>query len=376
MLELDEKLLLANLLQCSRGEVDTVCAVRDVYHKKQRLKKNGGVRILHAPCKKLKEFQRLMLERFFYRFDLGENEIHFHGCLPHRSPITNAIMHAAIKPIYTARFDIQDAFPTTSRFFLQNILERVCNNRQYAGTLFPARDVSWFRKLIMSKDQVEQTKGKEILKKFVALLLDLTLYREILPQGAPTSPMLLNIALHHAGILQKMNKILTKEFGTFRYWLSVYVDDFTISTTTKPITHEILRALSKTLEEGTSYHINPSKTLSFVATQGGALVTGLRLGSGTREVVGKDGITRNLPRISVPKKELSRIRGIFRVAIKRAQTGDLSMRPKVNGHIAHLIGIYGRKGIPSQVWNPYCIFLEVIKNQEFQLKENQLTLDL
>ena len=114
-------------------------------------KRKGSYRYIYAPNKELKEFQIELLKQFY------QVQPHFtcHGFVPNKSIVTNATPH--VKKDYVLSLDIKNFFPKTTTPKVEKILTR------------------WF------PNQKEN--------------LPFLIYKNHLPQGAPTSPYLANFAL-------------------------------------------------------------------------------------------------------------------------------------------------------------------------------------
>ena len=150
-------------------------------------KKNGKMRKIEAPEPELKFLQSEILNNILYSYDIIKKMPHAHGFIKKRGIYSNAMVHCNASNV--VKIDIKDAFGTTyaSQFFWN--LE----------TLF----TTWGALLITAICTND---------KFA------------LPQGAPTSPMLLNIALEK---VDKENYAFACRRGMY---YSRYADDLTFST--------------------------------------------------------------------------------------------------------------------------------------------------
>lgn len=151
-------------------------------------KKSGGKRTICVPSDHLKGIQRLILDNLLCRFKMPE---HVHGAVKGRSIVTNAEVHVN-KPLIV-NIDLRD-------FFGSIPCDRV--------------------KVIFSNHFGFDDKASEVFAR-------LTTYAGALPQGAPTSPTLANIAALELdrAILQ----ICEESSGTSLLHYSRYIDDITIS---------------------------------------------------------------------------------------------------------------------------------------------------
>lgn len=153
-------------------------------------KRSGGFRTICSPKNELKWIQRTILEKLLWDFEMPQ---HVHGCVRGRSIVSNAEPHVN-KPLVVT-IDLKDFF----------------------GSIKPAR----VQKIYQDYFQCDQDSSR--------VLTQLTAYANCLPQGAPTSPTLANIAALplDAAIIE----ICQEHFNLFGY--SRYVDDITISGDSK-----------------------------------------------------------------------------------------------------------------------------------------------
>lgn len=153
-------------------------------------KRSGGARTICSPKNDLKRLQREILEEILWTFTMPD---YVHGCVRGRSIVSNAQPHVN-KPLVLT-IDIKDFF----------------------GSIKPALVKQIFLEHFQCDEQCAE------------LLTKLTTYGNFLPQGAPTSPTIANIAalpVDHAII-----EICQQSSIQFSY--TRYVDDITISGDTK-----------------------------------------------------------------------------------------------------------------------------------------------
>lgn len=149
-------------------------------------KKSGGVRSIDAPREDLKHLQRSiyqLLDLMFTPHDAA------HGFIEERSVITNAASH--VSKDYVLNIDLKDFFPSITKERIMNAL---------------------------------QLEPFELNDYLVSTVAKLTTYEGILPQGAPSSPLLTNII---ALPLDKQLEDFAAEKGIT---YSRYVDDITFSS--------------------------------------------------------------------------------------------------------------------------------------------------
>ena len=174
-------------------------------------KKNGSLREINAPSKKMKDIQRWILDYILYRLNAGNFA---HGFVPERSILTNASVHVGQDLVLG--IDIKDYFPSIS----------------FRSVYYIFKSAGYTKKIAWS-------------------LADLCTYHWKLPQGAPSSPMLANLAT--VTLDYEIDKYCTRR--NFRY--SRYADDITISGSHKLPMHK-----QKIIEiiEGNGFVINEEKT--------------------------------------------------------------------------------------------------------------------
>lgn len=158
------------------------------YTKFERRKRSGGVRTISASTDRLKSLQRIVLDGLLALFPMPE---HVHGCVKGRSAVTNARLH--VGQAVVINIDLSDFFATVSFDMVSEIFAKHFHFDEQASEVF-AR---------------------------------LSVVGGGLPQGAPTSPALANIAALQldADIIERCKQALAPE--DFQY--SRYVDDITIS---------------------------------------------------------------------------------------------------------------------------------------------------
>ncbi|WP_255350290.1 MULTISPECIES: retron St85 family RNA-directed DNA polymerase [unclassified Methanosarcina] len=174
-------------------------------------KKNGGLREINAPSKKMKNIQRWILNNILYKLNAGNLA---HGFIPDRSILTNASIHVGQDLVLG--IDIKDYFPSIS----------------FRSVYYIFKSAGYTKKIAWS-------------------LSDLCTYHWKLPQGAPTSPMLANLST--VDLDYEIDNYCTRR--NFRY--SRYADDITISGSYKLPMHK-----QKIIEiiERNGFVINEEKT--------------------------------------------------------------------------------------------------------------------
>ncbi len=146
--------------------IKKVQAKKEAYYLSyKKVKKSGGYRWIDVPENELKQAQTTMLERLFYPYKKPNKIVH--GFVKNKSAISNAATHVNCKKFLT--MDIHDFFGSVTKSHLtQSVLKLIfkfckCHNVDFNP-------------------------------KFLGEVLDLCLFYNTLPQGAPTSPYLANLA--------------------------------------------------------------------------------------------------------------------------------------------------------------------------------------
>lgn len=324
-------------------------AANKAYAQFQKPKRTGGFRTLNAPAELLKKIQRSLLERIFYQY-----VIHFaaHGFVRGRSIVTNASIHMNFAN-HVLNIDLKDAFPSV-------VPRRVIANvgPQLKRTL----------KQFTQNDDVRE----EALKIIVAL----TIHDEQIPQGAPTSPTLLNIVCYNLDcqIFDYLMQTQTSTGQEFRY--TRYADDLTISSNKKipgSVKQEIRRIIYRT-----GWKLNHKKIHDLCRFHGKTLqVTGLNI------VRTPDGIDK----LAIPGDRLNRYRAILHQLRANPPADPEQMkkeRDRLRGIINYVALVYGRN-MPSLIKKPYLACKETfgIQDREPRKKhfnmypdEIDLTIDL
>ena len=176
-------------------------------HKKEEvyfsypLSKKCGFRDIDAPKKSLKRIQRNILKKILYGRKAHKNA---HGFVKNKSIITNGLAHTNKRIIF--KTDIKDLFPSINSKRVKNVFEKTL----------------------------------KISEKDAYYLTELTTYKGVLPQGAPTSPHIANL------ICSQLDARLTgfAEICSLNY--SRYADDIIFSgeKITQPMQKTILKIIT------------------------------------------------------------------------------------------------------------------------------------
>ncbi len=380
--------LIADLLGLKASELQEIYEYKNSYTTKKIAKRNGKLRTINEPHAVLKKFQSLFLSRWLYRiYFRGFLDHRIYSFLPERSAVKNVRAHTKGNARYIIKLDLKDAFPSITSLLLSKSLEWAINReilflkkdlpelkkwygrgheRKFAyprNPLFPHKRVAWFRKLI--KNEKANERVDDIISQFVFRLVPLLTYRDYLPQGAPTSPFLLNLVISYLALIDKISAYLKSQ--GYSSLVTAYCDDFTISTSRAP-TDELIAGIEMEIEK-TGLKINRAKTKIFDRRQIAPLIMGLRLtkttlsGEAIKPLFTKLPVTRGarkrynkggkwqLNEVALPKKYLRQT---------RAMMHNLALCPKnekliatVKGRLSYIISIYGRRNLPAQLRVPY-----------------------
>lgn len=163
-------------------------AASQFYSSFETKKRSGGRRLISASEGELKRIQRVILRRLLSK---KEMPLYLHGCIQGRSIATNASMHVRKKCILN--IDLKDFFGTIGFDSVKEVFQ----------VRFSADD-----------------EASEILAR-------LTTLNGFLPQGAPSSPSLANLAA--MPLDEEIIRICSENLGEGKFDYSRYVDDVTIS---------------------------------------------------------------------------------------------------------------------------------------------------
>ncbi len=215
-------------------------------------KKSGAQRSIHSPVKGLKAIQRTLAYVLHCVYEPHKAAM---GFVRARSIVDNAQLHAGNNYVYN--IDLKDFFPSIDQarvwktlqlkpFNLNNELNskltRV-NKKQVSSRLDIANTIASLCCTEMEVERKIETGEWEKVE------------RNVLPQGAPTSPVLTNI------ICQRLDYLLSAVAKRFGLKYSRYADDITFSSMHNVYQQdgEFLKELHRIIAEQ-GFHIKESKT--------------------------------------------------------------------------------------------------------------------
>lgn len=275
-------------------------------------KGNGKTRTITSPCDELKDIQQRMLTRLFYHIPVSNAA---HGFVPGRSIVTNGLSHLGTQ--HLLNLDLKDAFPSVTK------------HRVELGLQIGLGRV--IKKFGLRCDRA-------VRDELIAIMGELVTRNDQLPQGAPTSGYLLNIACQTLD--RRLFEVLNKVGGEIVY--TRYADDLTFSSR-EPLPEALLPAVKKAIRRN-GFRWNPQKTHQAAVEKGQNIeVCGLRI----------DG-----DQLRIPPAKLKIYRSILRRAAKKIPTGglDLDTRHQIQGIVGFVSMVYGE--LPRTIAAPYEDFLQ------------------
>jgi RNA-directed DNA polymerase len=180
-------------------------------------KRDGGHRVIAEPLPDLKKKQKAILKWLISRGIRASP--YAHGFVRGRSTATHARLHAGRKSVL--KVDLKDCFGSTKKRLVYNALH---------------------------KEGIKHETCMEIIE---ACSLDGSL-----PQGAPTSPFLVNLALKEMDF--RLAGLAKKNILKMEVVYSRYADDLAFSCDDESINH-LLPAIDRIVGE-CGYTLNPKKT--------------------------------------------------------------------------------------------------------------------
>jgi len=271
------------------------------YHYQWIVKRSGGARLIEAPKQRLKIIQRALLDSILARIPPHEAA---HGFRPERSVRTFVALHTGKAVVL--KMDLRDFFPSIRR-------AKVTALWMTAGYPEPvAQCLAGLCTNVVPKDvraAVPVTISSEERARWNSLWAG-----PHLPQGAPTSPMLANLAAYRldarlTGLAQAAGAVYTR-----------YADDLLFSGDEK-----FVRAAERfvhlvgavALEEGFVIHLRKTRLMrASVAQRAGGLVLNAKP--------------------NVPRREFDRLKAILHRCRSHGPAGE--NRSEVRDFAAHLAG--------------------------------------
>lgn len=268
-------------------------------------KARGGFREIHPPHDVLKKVQRAILERVLYQVPV---HLIAHGFCRDRDILTNIAAHRSARTIFN--LDLKDAFPSVHQRRVRANLEG--HVRRLVSRQFGPRCTAEQRHSLLD------------------LLVTLTTHNGSLPQGASTSPALLNI------VCMRLDRDLFSLCGTHGLTVSRYADDITISSTQSAISGEIRKRIRSAISAA-GWKINQRKVIYAQRSHGHAIeISGL--------IIQEDG------RLSIAPDRRKAYRRFLLEQVASERIAD-DMRARAEGIIAFARRIY-RDKCPADLARP------------------------
>lgn len=358
---------------------------RDDYKTIKIPKRSGGTRIINEPNDVLKKFQKRLLKWWLYRiYHRNFLDERIYSFLPKHSAIDGVKAHTKINSQYVIHLDLKNAFPSISSQLVGDALTDVvwkeinfihaCQPKidsfgyRYwkdfypQDILFPVKKVRWFRKILQNDQNKERIEN--IISLFISRIVSMTTLNGCLPQGAPTSPFLLDLVISYLGVPNKISKYLNQR--GYKNVITIYCDDFVISTIKEP-TEEIINGLIKEIEM-TGLKVNPEKTNIFKRKQISPAVLGVKIVSHDLKGAEIKPLFDHQPATKGAKKRFEED-GIWKqntvvlsknyIRQTRAMMHNIANNPTdehlgrvVKGRLNYLKQIYG-SNLPNQLKKPY-----------------------
>jgi len=200
-------------------------------------KKSGTLRCIHSPIKGLKSLQKTLS---FVLQCIYQPQKEAYGFVRNRSIVDNAKVHKGFHYVYN--IDLKDFFPSIDQARVWKCLQLKPFNLQ-SDKLIIANIIAAICCTEMEVERKNDSGEWEKVK------------RNVLPQGAPTSPVLTNI------VCQKLDFLLSGVAKRFGLKYSRYADDITFSSLHNVYQpgSEFLKELHRIIAEQ-NFHIKESKT--------------------------------------------------------------------------------------------------------------------
>ena len=325
--------------------------------------KKEGTRIIFIPNDQLKKIQQIILKQIFRKtYKSWYSKIHG---LYTGSNVMHACEHKDSR--YVFQFDIKDAFPSVNVESLRKILFEkfarelewfrpyVDNYNYYfadSEAMKNSEDILWEEYKECTNEELrlawkdvkyssyyhiigrpENLDVEKTARELADLVIRLTTYRGILPQGTSTAPFLFYIYLSYFLFGRELNSEWSWMILREKCKLSCYVDGFVISSD-EPISPEFRKKILEGIED-MGLEINKSKTRYQDCRNGAVMITGI--------------VVDGTGKVRLSKKTIKKWRGTIHRAMV---TRDPELIKRVEGFMAYIQSVYG-KNIPAQIAKPY-----------------------
>lgn len=210
--------------------------------------KSGKKRYIEEPIPELKKVQQILIPLF-------ENFPFYPQCIARRgkSISDNASYHLDAK--YILRVDIKQCFQSVRPIHITNALDIYVPEYLLKGLMLDALPFCIFNNAFIPRQMRSNRKVVPVL-----------------PTGAPTSPILCNIAL------TPVDKDILELIKGKGYQYSRYMDDIHLSTTNEKRDWSLLPEVTKILEHH-NFEINKKKSKWMTNASDSVVITGVQLGA-------------------------------------------------------------------------------------------------
>lgn len=240
---------LAQAMGLGLPELKFLCFHREVartthYRRFNLAKKTGGVRTISAPMPRLKRAQYWVLDNLLARVPVHAAA---HGFLPGRSIVSNAAPHCGQDVVIN--LDLKDFFPSVHYPRIKGVFRGLGYGEGVASLLA----------LLCSENACD-----ELSVDGERFFVGGKGHERVLPQGAPTSPMLTNL------LCRKLDRRLTGLAAKLGFVYTRYADDLTFSAAGDAAQHvgRLLRQVHHVLrDEGFTPHPDKQRAMRRGARQ-------------------------------------------------------------------------------------------------------------
>lgn len=222
-------------------------------------KKSGGARSIHAPVNGLKSIQKVLS---FILQCVFEPHAAAMGFAKGRSIVDNARIHQGSNYVYN--IDLKDFFPSINQSRVWACMQLKPFNLKKSQTtesIYSSDDVSLVTpKKLTTRQDIANMIGALCCTQMTVERQDtggewIEVKKNVLPQGAPTSPVITNI------VCQRLDFLLTAVAKRFGLKYTRYADDITFSSPHNVYQKdgEFLKELHRIIKEQ-GFHIKETKT--------------------------------------------------------------------------------------------------------------------
>lgn len=357
--------LLARLLEIDVSTIRLALKNKCLYRTILIDKGQGKKRRLDIPPDDLKIIQGLLLEKLFSRINMSifPDWSKLTGFITGKSNRHNTIPHINGKSFI--QIDLADAFPSVNEEMVRRSLS-VLFDPCVIKRMFNRPSLRWFRNRFFAELNPSTNKtysypddGMDlpidyeitpinVLWAMREIIIWLTVFDNLLPQGTPTAPFLFNLAIVDCQISTLVQKTLDSFLPDNDSVITVYADNLTISSQKLTLSVDDAYCIISAIESQTSFHINRDKIHCTNIKNKSPIITGLSIGK------------RENTLVTVSRGFQRRARGLCHSAIRNP---DLVNPAK--GTVAYLIGIYGSiENLPKQIRLPYENLLAQIAKEQ------------